>query len=90
MQIENQKFELGQIVATSGTENLPYPRMMEALERHATGDWGNVPQEDAKTNNLAIKHGGRILSSYTIQDEVVWIITESSREITTFLLPSEY
>jgi hypothetical protein len=34
------------------------------LRRHQSGDWGNVPPEDAEENELAIGRELRILSSY--------------------------
>ena len=46
-----------------------------------------------------MKDGARILSSFAIDpakpskgfgDNTLWIITESDRSVTTFLLPSEY
>jgi len=60
------------------------------LERHRTGDWGNLDAEDAAANDAAVKHGGRLLSSYKVGEEVVWIITESDRSVTTLLLPEDY
>jgi hypothetical protein len=34
------------------------------LRLHQSGDWGNVPPEDAEENELAIRRELRILSSY--------------------------
>lgn len=62
----------------------------DLLERHRTGDWGNLDAEDAAANDAAVKHGGRLLSSYKVGEEVVWIITESDRSVTTLLLPEDY
>jgi hypothetical protein len=56
-----------------------------------TGDCGEVCEEDAKENELSVREGFRILSAYTLKTGVkIWIITESDRSATTFLLPSEY
>lgn len=62
------------------------------LERHRSGDWGEVPPEDAKENERSVEHGYRILSSYPVGEpgEKVWIITEADRSSTCLLLPSEY
>jgi hypothetical protein len=30
---------------------------MELLIRHATGDWGELPEEDIKENELSIERG---------------------------------
>ena len=86
-------FTLGQIVATPGaidtlaTLNINPAKL---VERHANGDWSEMYDEDAEANRSAIEHGERILSSYVIQGEKVWVITEWDRSVTTILLPSEY
>lgn len=86
-------FPLGQIVATRAVfahleqhnfDPTPY------LARHASGDWGSVPAEDATTNHRAVEHGARILSSYDIAGKRIWIITEADRSVTTLLFPEEY
>ena len=60
------------------------------LARHQDGDWGNVPPEDARENELSVKKGFRILSSYQMGDETLWVITEADRSVTTILRPDEY
>ncbi len=86
-------FPLGQIVATPGALKLleeggEDPCLL--LTRHRSGDWGDIDSHDRRENELSLKHGWRILSSYTVGDEKVWIITEADRSYTTILLPSEY
>jgi hypothetical protein len=54
------------------------------------GDWGDVPPEDAAENRLSIEQGFRVMSSYDVGGQRVWIITEADRSSTTLLLPSEY
>lgn len=87
-------FPLGQVVATPGALDLldrASVNASELLQRHRSGDWGNVPPEDAEENVYSITAGCRILSSYAVfQDERIWIITEADRSVTTLLLPSEY
>jgi hypothetical protein len=80
-------------VATPGTLKL----LMEAgdhpfelLARHATGDWGALCAFDRRQNEVALRKGNRILSSYPVGAERVWVITEADRAITTILLPEEY
>jgi hypothetical protein len=64
---------------------------MDFLSRHATGDWGEVSEEDRKENQYSLQHGFRLLSSYqTSAGDRVWVITERDRTHTTILLPSEY
>lgn len=87
-------FPLGQIVATPGAlEALEHAAINAAdlIRRHQSGDWGNVPPEDAEENNKSVANGWRILSSYAISDDQnIWIITEADRSVTTLLLPKEY
>ena len=97
---DDAKFELGRVVATQGALAACSPEhLTSCLRRHASGVWGHVCAEDAASNNEAVKDGGRILSAYAIDpakpskgfgDNTLWIITESDRSVTTFLLPSEY
>lgn len=88
-------FPLGRIVATPGTlavltaaGEVP----AEFLKRHQSGDWGEVPTVDARENELSVRNGLRILSSYRVgkQGIRIWIITEADRSSTCLLLPEEY
>jgi hypothetical protein len=59
--------------------------------RHASGDWGDVCEEDWQENELALENGFRLFSVYHLGDGTkIWIITEADRSVTTILLPSEY
>jgi hypothetical protein len=93
------KFSLGQVLATPGALQAMKVSSQEAaffLDRHATGDWGQVCPEDALLNDEALKDGGRIISAYsTLKGVKIWIITEATdgngkRFATTIMLPSEY
>jgi hypothetical protein len=84
---------LGHVVATPGALKL----LMEAgghsfnyLARHATGDWGNLCSFDYRQNEIALRDGYRVFSSYDVPAGRVWIITEADRSLTTILLPEEY
>lgn len=87
-------FSAGQIVATPGALALLEQANRSALEfvvRHLRGDWGDLCQEDKSENELSLKHGFRLMSSYPITDtEKLWIITEADRSVTTLLRPAEY
>ena len=88
------RFNPGQVVATpsalaafeaSGESLLTY------LQRHLSGDWGDVDVEDARENELSLKHGWRLLSAYTLKSGTkIWVITEADRSSTCLLLPEEY
>jgi hypothetical protein len=87
-------FNLGRVVATPNALDLLAQRgvaPMALLKRHAAGDWGDVPADDAKANQDALKFGCRLLSAYRIAgNATIWIITEADRSVTTLLLPSDY
>ncbi len=88
-------FELARVYAT--------PRELRAIEeagqtprnflqRHLSGDWGELDAHDSRLNDAAVMSGeDRILSSYrTSTNEKLWCITEWDRSATTLLLPEEY
>lgn len=89
-----QRFPHGQLVATPGALELLGELEISPsslLERHLSGDWGEVPKEDARENEWSVKHGYRVLSSYDVGDsQRVWVITEADRSSTCVLLPEEY
>jgi hypothetical protein len=87
-------FKLGRVVAT--------PAAIELLEsagvaiwslvaRHVSGDFGHVDADDRRANEDAIRHGGRVLSSYVLpNNEKVWVLTEADRSSTCVLTPDCY
>ena len=87
---------LGRLVATPGvmallTDAAAQTALASCIDRHASGDWGNVCAEDAAANDRAVTQGARVLSAYTLPgDTKIWIITEADRSVTTVLLPEEY
>jgi len=87
-------FPAGQIVATPGALALleqANKSPLEFLSRHLRGDWGDLGPEDKTENELSLKNGFRLLSSYRVSEtETLWLITEADRSLTTILLPSEY
>lgn len=96
--VKKPLFSLGQVVATPAVlAHLDRHSILPAalLSRHQHGDWGNVDSEDAEANDEAVKSGTRILSSFTVEYVVVWIITEAAgddgdRASTCLLFPEEY
>jgi len=85
-------FALGQMLMTPGVQaQVPPSEMMQALRRHARGDWGELGDEDRAANDRALTDGTRLLSAYrTKAGTKFWIITEADRSATTVLLPEEY
>ena len=85
-------FPLGQVVITRNAAAKLLPMdVMDALCRHAQGDWGDVGEEDRISNELALVEDTRLLSVYhATTGQKFWIITEHDRSITTILLPEDY
>jgi hypothetical protein len=42
-------------------------------------DWGEPEARDRQENELSLKYGWRIVSSYPVGEKTVWIITEAGR-----------
>ena len=87
------RFSLGQIVATPGALDALDRHALNAADlllRHQHGDWGDLTSDDAAQNEYAADNAERVLSSYRVGSERLWIITEGDRSVTTLLLPSEY
>ncbi len=61
------------------------------IQRHVSGDWGDICVEDRQANADALQYGYRLMSVYAITpSDKLWIITEADRSSTTLLLPEEY
>jgi hypothetical protein len=87
-----RSFSLGRTVITAtAQECLDASDVLAALQRHARGDWGDLPAEDRAENELSLREGFRILSAYEDRNHTkFWIITEADRSTTTVLLPEDY
>jgi hypothetical protein len=84
---------LGRVVATPGALKLLSERGEDPFDfvaRHETGDWGELRAFDRRQNEIALREGYRVLSSYPVGRECVWVITEADRSVTTILLPEDY
>jgi hypothetical protein len=101
------KFPYGSLVQTIGIDdairhNPEFGRFVQGalLDRYFQADWGEMDQEDIRTNNEALEVGDRLLASYNLPDHMkgaegmmndsIWIVTEWDRSATTILWPSEY
>jgi hypothetical protein len=86
-------FELGRTTATRGAlaTMASYGILAgQLLERHVTGDWGDLDKDDKRANDRAVKDGDRIVSAYGDGDSKLYVITEWDRSVTTILRPDEY
>jgi hypothetical protein len=57
------KFSLGQVVITANAQaTLTAESILPALQRHASGDWGELDDRDRQENELSLERGFRLLS----------------------------
>ena len=94
-----QLFPMGRIVMTTNLQGKIQEanpehweeELQQLITRHASGDWGDLGEEDKQENNRSLKHGFRIFSAYDTSSDIrVWVITEADRSCTTALLPDDY
>ena len=86
-------FPLGRVVATPGAIALIEAARIdpvELLQRHQSGDWGDLDAEDQRENNYAVHRWLRIFSAYGKPPDRLWVITEADRSVTTILRPDKY
>ena len=90
------KFETGNLYMTQGVSQLLERDeafsvfVIKSLNRHISGDWGELGEEDKTANDEALENDTRIFSAYVSSDYKIWVITEWDRSSTTILFPSEY
>ena len=86
------KFNLGRCCITANAlARLTHDDVLLALQRHQTGDWGDVDEHDRQENELSLREGFRLLSVYRSAAGVkFYVITEHDRSLTTTLLPEDY
>ena len=90
------RFQPGQCVATPGALALLEQTGFSAallINRHLHGDWGDVCEEDAELNEMALRDGSRIMSVYRLVSPeklkatprskrselpTAWVITDAS------------
>lgn len=87
------KFAIGQVVITRGvnaeiSKSIEFSKfILESIARFRNCDWGDVPEEDKRMNDAAVKNGDdRIVARYNN----IYIITEWDRSATTILFTNEY
>jgi len=87
-----RSFPLGAISVTQAARLALTPKeIVEAITRHARGDWGEVEDDLWDENNAATVDGGPIFSMYSGKSGfVVWVITDANRSKTRMSLLEEY
>jgi hypothetical protein len=86
------RFCLGAIDVTANAQEALLPtEIRNALMRHASGDWGELPSSDIGQNERALLKGGRLCSRFiSARGAPFYVITEADRSVTTVLLPQDY
>jgi hypothetical protein len=91
---QGPRFEPEDVVATPGALELlrRYGKTpFEYLDRHLSGDWGDLEAFDKRENERALKAGARLFSAYAVSPlDTLWIIIEADRAPTCLLLPEDY
>jgi hypothetical protein len=85
-------FPLGQCVITANARDVLHPEDVKlAIDRHASGDWGDLCDSDRAENELALASALRLFSRYRDRwGQKFYVITEHDRSVTTVLLPEDY
>lgn len=86
-------FKMGSVVATPDALKFCEQHKVNPLwllGRHIAGDWGDLDASDVAANVHAVQNDLRILSTYKVNEDKVWVITEADRSSTCILLPDEY
>ncbi|MFC0469670.1 hypothetical protein ACFFHM_03770 [Halalkalibacter kiskunsagensis] len=71
-------------------ETLEPSKIASLIRNHITGDLGILENAYIDANKNAIQKGERVLSTYILQGQKVFIITEWDRSITMVLYADEY
>ena len=90
----NTKFPLGDVCAAPrALKTVPREQIIEAVRRHAAGDWGFLDAQEKAANDAALKNGGRLFSAYAVLDKKgndshlppCWVQTELAAPVTFVL-----
>jgi len=93
-------FDSGRILATPSIAAMleagQDAEIKRALDRHFSGDWADMDEEDQEANWNSIKDTSRVFGAFLLSDGTkIWIITEAEddtgrRNSTCIMLPEEY
>ncbi len=80
------------VVTSRARKAFSGPYLASCITRHASGDWGELTEEECRLNDLALEEGGSLISYYRYPASGLglYIITTAERSKTTVLLPEEY
>lgn len=57
--------------------------------RHFAGDWGEVSFAERQLNDDNVRNGGRLASMYSLNDIIVWVVTDPGHIVTTAMFAYE-
>lgn len=90
----NAQFSSPQVSMTQGAKaafEASGEQPAKYLDRHFSGDFGEVTGDDAALNQGNMVSDGMVMSIYTLSTGVrFYVITDDGHAMTTLLLPSEY
>lgn len=92
MQKSKPLFELGRcVIVPNVLIILTEQDVSHLIDRHVSGDFGDISEGDKKLNQLAIRENNdRILSAYNIYEKRVYVITEWDRSVTSVFFSEDY
>ncbi|WP_191833349.1 hypothetical protein [Pseudomonas fluorescens] len=86
-------FPVGALIFSAGVDRLMRAGRLDPLpyfQRHASGDWGDVTDEQWQANNAALQSGGRLESLYMVHRQLsIRVVTAADRSETHIKLGSE-
>lgn len=84
------RFSLGKVIINPSVESRVQDGSLNAelfLERHAQGDWGEVPPDRRRANDLGVTHRDLVFSRYVLdQSSRLYVITDAERSSTSLWL----
>jgi hypothetical protein len=87
-------FDAGHVVRTFGALMAMVSAQASewsVLERHMSGDFGDIDAVRRRRNEEAIAHTGCVMSIYSLRGAVnLWVVTEREQRMTTLLLADEF
>lgn len=74
------------ILQTLGSE-----KILRAVERHQSGDWGDVSESERAENDQALSARRRLISAYQTENGIkFWLVTRADRRSTQLYLTQDY
>lgn len=85
------EFKMGEMLVTKGIyKSITLENIFALIRRFSQKDWGELSEDDIEMNQIALANGDRLFGRYTVNEFVIYIITEADRSCTTVLLSDEY